>query len=126
MRSTQVHSTNFHAVYSRQLLKHQRGVALWEPAPIAYSSFDTTITVEVGDVGYVEDGKFKLLFSGIDREVSQRDPYWQLPGNMQSLKDRLSQGHRLLLSERRDCDPPGMIFQSEEQRNRSFTAGASG
>ncbi|KIP08102.1 hypothetical protein PHLGIDRAFT_127238 [Phlebiopsis gigantea 11061_1 CR5-6] len=52
-----------HALYARQLAKLGYGLPLWHPEPSA------TGDVEIGDVGYVDNGRFVRMFNTVDSTV---------------------------------------------------------
>jgi hypothetical protein len=118
MRFSEESSVNFSAVYARQLLRYGRGIALWEPSP---TDHETCVTVvEIGDVGYIENGAFRLLFNAIDR-ARHPMPY-QLPAHLVSLTEQYPAAVEY---ERKDCDQAGTIFASEGQKSLSLSLGLS-
>jgi hypothetical protein len=120
MRVTEDAVVNFPAIYARQLLRYGRGIALWEPAPTDHEICLTV--VEVGDVGYIEDGQFNLLFNAINRNCHSA-PYL-LPDHLASLED---QNPGAVKYKKRDrCDPAGTTFASEGQNSLAVSVGMSG
>ncbi|KII89724.1 hypothetical protein PLICRDRAFT_697586, partial [Plicaturopsis crispa FD-325 SS-3] len=77
-------TTNYCQVYAEQLALEGHGTALWDPSPVIGAGDESYDFIHIGDVGWIDSGKFRLLFRAAE-PLGNRIPGQHVPEKFEPL-----------------------------------------